>query len=45
MQYAKNKSINARLVIFEKSAHVPHLEEEEKYVNILMDFLDNVEKS
>jgi proline iminopeptidase len=45
MQYAKHKSINAKLVIFEKSAHVPHLEEEEKYLNILVDFLGNVEKS
>jgi pimeloyl-ACP methyl ester carboxylesterase len=31
-------------VIFDNSAHMPHLEEKEKYLALLSDFLDFVEK-
>lgn len=43
MQKAQQKLPNAKLAIFEKSAHVPHLEEPEKYLNVLINFLDGVE--
>jgi proline iminopeptidase len=45
MQKAQEKSRNAKLVIFEKSAHVSHLEEQKKYLDTLVNFLGNVEKS
>ncbi len=45
MQKAQQKLPNAKLAIFEKSAHVPHLEEPEDYLNTLINFLDDVEKS
>jgi pimeloyl-ACP methyl ester carboxylesterase len=44
MQKAQQKSPNARLAILEKSAHVPHLEEPEGYLNVLINFLGDVEK-
>lgn len=43
MQKAQQKLPNAKLAIFEKSAHVPHVEESENYLNILMNFLYDVE--
>lgn len=44
MQKAQEKSKNAKLVIFEQSAHVPHLEEPEKYFDSLVSFLSDIEK-
>jgi pimeloyl-ACP methyl ester carboxylesterase len=35
----------AELVIFEKSAHYPHIEETERFMEVLTDFLDRVEAS
>lgn len=43
MEIARKKSNNARLVIFEKSAHVSHLEEQEAYFATLVGFLTEVE--
>lgn len=44
MQKAQAKCKNAQLVIFEKSAHVPHVEEPDKYFDTLLNFLSDVEK-
>jgi len=30
-------------VLFDNSAHMPHLEEKEKYLELLSDFLNSVE--
>lgn len=35
---------NSELVIFEQSAHMAHLEETERYLQVLRDFLDRVER-
>ncbi len=35
---------NARLVVFEDSAHVPNLEEEERFLQVVGDFLDEAER-
>jgi proline-specific peptidase len=35
----------AELVIFEKSAHFPHIEETERFLEVLAEFLDRVEAS
>jgi proline-specific peptidase len=35
---------DAQVVIFEESAHMPHLEETEKYLKIVADFLNKVER-
>jgi pimeloyl-ACP methyl ester carboxylesterase len=35
----------AELVIFGKSAHFPHIEEAERFMEVLTDFLDRVEAS
>ncbi len=43
MQKAQEKSNNAKLVIFENSAHVAHLEEPGKYLHTLEMFLAGVE--
>lgn len=43
MQKAQGNSKNIKVVIFEKSAHVAHLEEEEKYYNTLLEFLTGVD--
>jgi pimeloyl-ACP methyl ester carboxylesterase len=32
-------------VLFENSAHTPHLEEREKYLRVVSEFLDRVEKA
>lgn len=45
MQKAREKFKIAKLIIFEKSAHVPHLEEPEKYFDSLVDFLSDAEES
>ncbi|MFO7881051.1 MAG: proline iminopeptidase-family hydrolase [Kosmotogaceae bacterium] len=34
---------NSKWVLFDNSAHMPHLEEKEKYLALLLDFLDSVE--
>jgi proline iminopeptidase len=39
MQQIQRKTKNAQLVIFENSAHVPHLEEPEEYLQTLAHFL------
>jgi proline iminopeptidase len=33
----------AELVVFEHSSHVPHLEEPERFLQVLRDFLDRTE--
>lgn len=42
MKIALEKSQNAKLVIFEESAHVPNVEEPEKYLDTLVHFLTDV---
>jgi proline iminopeptidase len=34
----------AELVVFEKSAHFPHIEEAQEFMKVLGDFLDGVEE-
>ena len=35
---------NSEMVIFEQSAHMPHLEETERYLQVIRDFLWRVEQ-
>lgn len=44
MQKAQEKSKNSELIIFENSAHVAHLEEPDKYLGVVTNFLAGVEK-
>lgn len=43
MKMAQENSKNAKLVVFEKSAHVANIEEPEKFINTLVGFLAEVE--
>lgn len=44
MEIALENAQNAKLVVFEQSAHVSHLEEPEKYIETLINFLSDIEK-
>jgi L-proline amide hydrolase len=33
----------SKLVVFEESAHMPHIEEPERYLSVLKDFLERIE--
>lgn len=44
LKKVSQKIPNGQLVIFEKSAHLPHLEEPGRYLQTLRDFLWSVEK-
>jgi proline iminopeptidase len=35
--------LNAEMVVFEQSAHMAHLEESQKYIEVVKDFLHRVE--
>lgn len=42
--YFKSLTLNAKFHVFEKSAHMPYLEEMEEYVHVVNEFLHNVEE-